>query len=132
MKLVEDPSVKGEMPLENLNLKISERDVADYQRHVNAYYERAQEIYKTDFHEVKGSLLDVSAKIRILVKEWLKFKQDWRNTLKFDKMVWTDNDKASAIALKSIHTSQVLRSLQSISGSIELQSASGGDIHSKS
>jgi len=111
-KILEDKSTAGHMPIEQLNLKISEREIDNYQKQLLAHYDLAQAIYSTDLKIIKGNLLEIKAKLDSLRRSWKAFHQDWANIRRFNQMVWTHNAKATTLAIKMLHTTQILRVLE--------------------
>jgi len=111
-EIMESDSKSGHMPIEHLNLRISDREIDDYQKTVLSHYGMAQAIYSADLKTLKDNMLDVQQKIKSLTRSWKAFHQDWTNIRRFNQMVWTHNEKATTLAIKMLHTTQILRVLE--------------------
>ena len=111
-EILEKDNEQGHMPIEHLNLRISDKEIDTYQKTVLAHYRLAQAIYSADLKTLRKNTSEVKAKITSLTRSWKAFHQDWANIRRFNQLVWTHNDKATTLAIKMLHTTQILRVLE--------------------
>lgn len=108
---IDNTTANGDMPLENFNLRISDKEIDTYQKTVLAHYRTAQAIYSADIRTLEDSITEIKAKIASLTRSWKAFHQEWANIRRFNQMVWSDPEKATTLAIKTLHTTQILRVL---------------------
>jgi len=101
------------MELDKINLIISDDDTAKYSESVRLFLDRARLLVDKQI-DYKADNYVFRQEIKILAHEFVEFERNWKNILRFKKLVWSDNDRAMALVHKSVLITQMLASLMAL------------------